>query len=69
MTDSHDLGFSCQVYKSGDVNFRHPDKLATTLRGAKASDAVRRLTLAAHGEAPQLMARLTGKSTHGNKRR
>ena len=63
-----DLGFTWKVRKSGDIQIFHRGKLATTLRGAKASDF---LDLAETGDteiAQQEAARLTGNYKRGNER-
>ncbi|MEX3017813.1 hypothetical protein [Gymnodinialimonas hymeniacidonis] len=63
-----DLGFTWRTHKSGELQIFHRGKLATTLRGAKASDF---LDLAASGDtgaAQQEAARLTGNYKRGNER-
>ena len=63
-----DLGFTWITRKTGEVRIFHRGKLATTLRGAKASDF---LDLAESGDeaaAQQEAARLTGNYKRGNER-
>lgn len=63
-----DLGFTWKTSKSGEVQVFHRGKLATTLRGGKASDF---LDLVASGDneaVQQEAARLTGNYKRGNER-
>ena len=63
-----DLRFTWNTRKTGEVQVFHRGKLATTLRGAKASDF---LDLAESGDeaaAQQEAARLTGNYKRGNER-
>ena len=63
-----DLGFTWKTRKSGEVQVFHRGKLATTLRGAKASDF---LDMVADGDTQavqQEAARLTGNYKRGNER-
>ena len=58
-------GFTFEVRKSGDVVIRHHGRLATTLRGARATAFVADV---ASGDEQEVMARVTGHYKHGNER-
>lgn len=58
-------GFEAQVTSGGDVRILHHGRLATTLRGRRASDFLEAVEA---GDAQQLMARLTGNYKRGNER-
>lgn len=63
-----DLGFTWEARKTGEVKIFHHGKLASTLRGAKASDF---LDLANSGDSnmiQQELARVTGNYKRGNER-
>lgn len=59
-------GFTFEVWKNGDVVIKHHGRVATTLRGARASSF-----LADVGTVDEqaLMARATGNYKRGNERR
>lgn len=63
-----DLGFTWETRKTGEVKAFHRGTLASTLRGAKASDF---LELARSGDntmIQQELARITGNYKRGNER-
>lgn len=63
-----DLGFTWETRKTGEVKIFHRGKLASTLRGGKASDF---LELADSGDGnmiQQELARITGNYKRGNER-
>jgi hypothetical protein len=66
--DSHDLGFSYLVRKSGEVEILHRGRLASTLRGHDAEDFRQQVGDGSSAAAQQLMARLTGNYKRGNER-
>lgn len=59
-------GFSYTVRKNGEVVITHQGRLATTLRGPKAT---RFLDQVQDRDPQELMARLTGNYKRGNERR
>lgn len=63
-----DLGFRYLAMRGDSVQIVHDDKVAATLRGAKASQFLARVTALEFGAAQQLMARLTGNYKRGNER-
>jgi hypothetical protein len=67
-SESHDLGFTYQVRKNGEVQIFHHGRLATTLRGNDAEDFKEDAQNEASAEAQHLMARVTGNYKHGNER-
>jgi hypothetical protein len=67
--DSHDLGFTYRLRKSGDVEIFHRGRLASTLRGNDAEDFKQEAGEEGSAEAQQLMARVTGNYKHGNERK
>lgn len=58
-------GFSYELRKSGEIEIRHHGKLATTLRGKKASRFLSDITRLPEQE---VMARVTGNYKRGNER-
>ncbi|MCP3973150.1 MAG: hypothetical protein GY720_01510 [bacterium] len=58
-------GFTYAARKSGEVEIRHHGRIATVLRGRKATKF---LTEVESRDAQQLMARLTGNYKRGNER-
>ena len=67
--ESHALGFTYRVRKSGEVEIFHSGRLASTLRGHDAEDFKQEASIEHSAEAQQLMARITGKCKHGNERK
>lgn len=65
---SSDLGFDYRRRKNGDVEILHRGRVAATLRGRDAADFVAEAPDPQHGDAQQLMARLTGNYKRGNER-
>ncbi|MEM7335593.1 MAG: hypothetical protein AAF490_26180 [Chloroflexota bacterium] len=63
------LGFDFKVAKNGNVLIYHWHKLATTLRGKKAIEFVRKIEKSEFASQQQLMARLTGNYKRGNERK
>jgi hypothetical protein len=58
-------GFTYERRKNGDVVVHHHGRVATVLRGRKATDF---LDDAVSGDDQELMARVTGNYKHGNER-
>ncbi|MFK7918776.1 MAG: hypothetical protein AB8G14_11895 [Ilumatobacter sp.] len=58
-------GFDWEQRKNGDVVISHHGRSAATLRGQRADEFLEDLT---HGDAQDLMARLTGNYKRGNER-
>ncbi|WP_424982189.1 hypothetical protein [Maritalea sp. S77] len=65
---SDDLGFDFQTRKGGDVQILHHGRLATTLRGQRATDFLADMDDCDFDEQQQIMARLTGNYKRGNER-
>jgi hypothetical protein len=66
--EPHDLGFTYQVRKNGDVEIFHRGHLASTLRGNDAEDFRQEAQDLFSSETQQLMAKVTGNYKHGNER-
>jgi cytochrome c-type biogenesis protein CcmE len=66
--DREDLAFSHRVTKNGDVLISRKGKLASTLRGPKASAFIDQMESASFAEQQQVMARMTGNYKRGNER-
>ena len=58
-------GFSHEVRSSGEIVVRHGDRIAATLRGARAAEFLADMAV---GDEQELMARVTGNYRHGNER-
>lgn len=67
-SEGQDLGFSHRVRKNGDVEILHRGRIASTLRGNKASDFLAEVEESSEDDAQQLMARITGNYKRGNER-
>ena len=63
-----DLGFTYRARRDGGVEVLHHGRLAATLRAAKAQAFLAEIASAAHEDAQQLMARVTGNYKRGNER-
>ena len=63
-----DLGFTYRVRKNGEIEIRHRERLAATLRGKAAVDFLAEAGRSFAAE-QQAMARITGNYKHGNERR
>jgi hypothetical protein len=64
-----DNPFDWRVTKDGQVLVSRGGRLVTTVRGATAAKLLGHLERAAHDEAQQLLARVTGNYKRGNERR
>ena len=65
----HDLGFTYQVRKSGDIEISHHGRPAVMLRGKEAENFKQKAPDEHSAEAQQLMARVTGNYKRGNERK
>ncbi|MEM8861900.1 MAG: hypothetical protein AAGD96_26555 [Chloroflexota bacterium] len=63
-----DLGFVYHVAKNGNVLISHHGRLATTLRGSKASIFVDKLNSLSFSKQQHMMAKVTGNYKRGNER-
>jgi succinylglutamate desuccinylase len=63
-----DLKFTHHVSKNGAVLIEHHGKLATTMRGSKATIFLAKMDKATFQQQQQLMARMTGNYKRGNER-
>lgn len=64
----NDLGFAFKISKNGNVQITHHGKLATTIRGNKASSFIDKMHGADHNDQQQWMARITGNYKRGNEK-
>ncbi len=66
--DNDDLGFSWLETKGGEIIIKHHGRLATTLRGNRATEFRDEIDSLSFGDQQQWLARLTGNYKHGNER-
>jgi hypothetical protein len=67
-SEGQDLGFRHRSRKNGDVEILHHGRVASTLRGNKATDFLAEVEAGNEDEAQLLMARVTGNYKRGNER-
>jgi hypothetical protein len=65
VTESGDLGFTCQIRKSGEVVISRDGRAVATLRGPAARAFLEEM---AGSDPQQVMARQTGNYRRGNER-